>query len=419
MMWTRLEDAFGDLPSAARVVAGTACGTPLTLLRGLAEHALRETVVLSAGLLLGEVPLEPALRSGNLRLRSWHVHGGLRRLFREGLVDYLPVRLLDLPEAVLADADVALVRVGPPDADGWCSLGPSTSFAAEAVERARLVIAEVSPDVPRTHGASAVRLDDIDRLVEADVPMAEYVPGPADETSLAVARNVVDLLPRGATVQLGIGTVPECLAGELAGRADELALGLLGMVSEAMVPLATAVAAGGRGPVQAVELLGGSTLMAWADGNASIEMRSSRRLHNPLVLARVPKLVSVNSAVVVDLFGQSVAESVGGSVIAGVGGSADFAEGAHLSEGGFRVIALKSTTRSGASTIVATHDPADTVTACHHSVDVVVTEHGAAWLRGRTRSQRREALISVAAPEHRPVLAERSASLAPSADASR
>jgi 4-hydroxybutyrate CoA-transferase len=410
MTFTAPADAFADLRPGTRVVAGNACGTPLTLLRALAARAEQVgQITLSAGLLLGDISLEPVLRSGRLALRSWHLHGDLRRLYREGLVDYLPLRLLDLADVVLRDIDVALIRVSPPDADGWCSVGPSATFARAAVERAALVIAEVSADVPRTCGDSSVHISAVDRFVQAEGAMAYYRPGAGDEVSLAVARNVMTLIPHEATVQLGIGTVPEALAAVLAEHADELSLGLLGLVTESMLPLVEAVCAGGRGPVQAIELMGGAALMSWADRNPMIEMRSSRELHNPLVLSAVPKLVSINSAVAVDLFGQVIAESVRGSVAAGVGGSADFSEGAHLSSEGLRITALKSTTRKGDSTIVVRHHVDDTVTAPHHSVDAVVTEHGVAALRGRTRRERQAALIAIAAPSHRDFLAGRPA----------
>lgn len=423
-IWTSREDAFDGVPAGARVVANNCCGTPLTLLSALADHAERVGgIELTAGLLLGDPPLEPAVRSGALRLRSWHVHGGLRKLFREGLVDYVPTRLLDVPEVMLTGADVALVRVSPPDADGYCSLGPSTTFAQAAIDRARLVIAEVAEDVPRTCGDSRVHESRIDRFVRSEQPMPEYAASPADDVSRAVARHVLEILPDGATLQLGIGSITEALAADLAGEARSRSFGLVGLVTETMIPLVEAIAAAGRGPVRAVELMGGRALMAWADGNPAVQMRSSQHVHHPVELAALPTVVSVNSAVAVDLRGQVVAETVRGSVIAGVGGSADFSEGAHLSPGGLRIIAIRSTTRDGSSTIVRTHHPADTITAPHHSVDAVVTEHGVAWLRGRSRREREAALVAVAAPEHRAALldgaapAVRPASAAPAAAA--
>lgn len=404
---TDVAAAFQDVGAGARVVAGNACGTPVTLLRGLARHAEQVgAVTLTAGIMLGDLTtLESAARSGAVRLRSWHIYGPVRHLAREGLVDYLPIRLFDLPETVLDHTDVALIRVGPPDASGYCSLGPSTSFALTAAERARMVIGEVGEDVPRTLGDSRLHVSRIHRLIHAETPTPEHRSVAPDDASDAVAHHVAGLVPDGATLQLGIGAIGEAVACALESSAADRALSMVGLVTDAMIPLAAAIIAAGRGPIRAIELMGGPAIMAFADDNPGILMRSSRVLHNPVELAKVPRLVSINSAIAVDLSGQAVAESVGGRVIAGVGGSADFAEGAHLSEGGMRIITLKSTTRSGASTIVAAHDPADTITAAQHSVDAVVTEHGVAWLRGRTRDERMRALVEVAAPEHREALA--------------
>jgi 4-hydroxybutyrate CoA-transferase len=409
MDWTSAEAAFADVPPGARLVAGNCCGTPETLLRALGAHAERTGggQVLYAGLLLGDWPFAPAIRSGALTLRCWHVYGPGRRLWRDGFVEYLPLRLPDVARTVLGEIDVALVRVGPPDADGWCSLGPSASFAADAVAAARLVIAEVADEVPRTHGDARVHVSRIDRFVRAEGPAPAYTPPAHDPVSVEVARRVAGIIPPESTVQLGIGAITEALAPLLAETARAASLRVLGMVSESMIPLVDAVTEAGHGPVQAVELLGGPALMAYADGNPAIEMRSSRVLHDPVWLSRTPRLVSINSAIAVDLSGQVVAETAGGSVLAGVGGSADFFEGAHLSPGGFRVIALRSTTRRGDSTIVAEHGRDDLISIPHHSVDAVVTEHGVAWLRGRTRRERRAALAEIAAPEHREKLRAR------------
>lgn len=399
---TDADAALADLPAGARIVAGNACGTPLTLLRALGRRSRAEgTVSLTIGLTLGEPHLRPALEEGSLRLRSWHLHGEIRSLHRDGLVDYLPLRLLDVPHVVLADADVALIRVGRPDAEGFCSLGPSTSFARDAIRLASLVIAEIADDVPRTAGDSRVHVSEIDRFVASDVPMAAYEPTTPGVAAAAVARHVAGLVDDGATVQLGIGAIGDAVATELSRVGASRSLRVHGMISDAALPLAQAIADRDDLPIQAVELLGSAALMAWADANPAVEMRDSQRIHHPLAIAAIPSFVSINSAVAVDVRGQVVAETVRGGVISGVGGSADFSEGAHLSRGGLRIIALAASTSRGQSTIVSSHAPTDLVAAAHHSVDVVVTEHGVAWLRGRTQRERRDRLIAVAAPEHR------------------
>lgn len=396
-----------DLPPNAVVVPGNACGTPVTLLTELVRaSASTPGRHLVAGLLVDPPPMGRALQSGDLRLTSWHIAGEQRRLLREGHLEYLPGRLLDLPVTVLPRATHAFIRTSPPDAHGYVNAGPSVTYLDSLLESGAQVIAEVSPDVPETFGMSRVHVSRLAAVVESDAPQPSHPPAPVDEVAQRIADRVLDLLPRGATVQLGIGAVPETLARTLTPHVAELDLGLVGLVSEPMLDLAEAVARHRGRPVRALELMGTSPLMEWARRNPMIEMQTSRHLHHPVALAQTPCVVSVNSAVAVDLRGQVVAESVKGDVIAGIGGSNDFGEGAHLSPGGLRILALRSTTKNDASTIVDLHDPRDTVTTAYHSVDVVVTENGVAHLRGRTLRERREALVAVAAPQHRDDLAE-------------
>ncbi|GAA1854120.1 acetyl-CoA hydrolase/transferase family protein [Microbacterium koreense] len=405
-------DALSDLVAGSRIVAGNACGTPLALLRALGDRApSAPRVSLTVGLTLGDPGLRAAVENGALGIRSWHVHGEIRGMLRDGLVEYLPLRLVDVPSVVLAHTDVAFVRLGPPDAEGYCSLGPSASFTRDAIRHAGLVIAEISDDVPRTAGDSRVHVSEIDRFVDSTVDMPRYESTTPTASAITVARLVGGLIPDRATVQLGIGAIGDALAAELSQSGASRSIRLHGMVSDPMIPLVRAIAERGEPPVQAVELLGSAGLMSWVDGNAVIEMRDSQSIHHPAVIAGIRSFVSVNSAVAVDVRGQVVAETVRGGVISGVGGSADFSEGAHLSPGGMRIIALASTTAKGQSTIVASHGTGDLVTAAHHSVDAVVTDHGVAWLRGRTAAERRDNLISVAAPEHRDALAADAAAL--------
>lgn len=394
----------------AVVLPGNACGTPVSLL----EEVVRASAGapgrrLIAGLLIDPPEFGTALRRGDLSLTSWHIAGEQRRLVREGLVDYLPGRLMDLPVTVMPRVDVALIRTTPPDRHGYVNAGPSVTYLDSIIESGATVIAEVSDHVPPSFGMSRVPVDRLTALVESEEPQPSYAPASTDSVSDAIAARVLELLPRGATVQLGIGAVPEALARTLADHVVELDLGLVGLVSEPMVDLVESIARRRQAPVKAVELMGTADFMEWARLNPALEMRTSRHLHDPIALARLPRLVSVNSAICIDLRGQVVAESVRGNVIAGIGGSNDFAEGAHLSPGGLRIIALSSTAKDDDSTIVAQHDPADTVSLPYHSVDVVVTEHGVAWLRGRSVAERREALIAVAAPRHRDALAGSSA----------
>ncbi|WP_207082292.1 acetyl-CoA hydrolase/transferase C-terminal domain-containing protein [Nocardioides sp. S5] len=368
----------------------------------LGEHTLSNPVVtLSAGLLLGDLPFESAVRAGALRFRTWHIPGSGRLLAGDGLIDYLPLRASDVI-ACIRPGDVALVRCTPPDRHGRCSLGPSASYGSHLVHTAGLVVAEVDPDLPWTHGDTVIPASRVDRFVASAQPTLEYSRERSDDPRLkTIAARVCEVVPTGATVQLGIGAVSEAVSQQLAPLAEEKQLGLLGLITDATWPLVEAVCRSGRGPVLAIEIMGSSALMAAVHRHPGIEMLSSQRGHDPVTIGRLPKLISINSALAVSLTGHVYADTVGGRLIAGVGGSVDFFEGAHMSAGGLRVIALTSTDRRGNSTILDDATVDGGVTIPHHSVDMVVTEHGVAPLTGRSLRERRQALIGVAAPEHR------------------
>lgn len=399
MQLTSLDEALNAIPDGARMVAGSACGTPTTLLSGLdGLAARRRELTLSAGLLFGGYSFEAAVRSGALRFRCWHVHDLGRRWWREGLVEYFPARSSDVTDVLASSVDVALIRVGAPDAQGWCSLGPSASFVSELVSSSRLVIAEVSENIPCVTGsAGRVHVTDITRATRATAPPPSYTSSIPDERASQVARRALDVIPQGATVQLGIGAITDAMTPLLEPVAGPLDLGLLGMLTEAMIPLAQAIIGNGRGPVRVVEALGGEPLLAFLHRNPGIEFCTASTLLDPRTLGSTPRLISVNSAMAVDVRGQVVAETAAGNVISGIGGSADFFDGARLSAGGLRVIALPSM-RRGASTIVSHHSADELVAIPHYAADAVVTEHGVAWLRGKSSRERAEALIRVADP---------------------
>lgn len=386
--------AFQGVSPGSRILAAPCCGTPETLLEELGQYAQRtDGLRLTTGLTFGSFPHQRAVRAGQLRYRTWHPSGVGCELVRIGLAEYLPLRASDVRAVITGNVDVLLLRISPPDRDGWCSTGPTASFTRAAVETARLVIAEIDPDLPRTSGDSRVHVSEIGRLVTAEDP-TPYYPGPSrtDPRMAVIAEHVAGLIPEGATVQLGLGAVTEAVGELLGRRGDPFGIRVLGMITEQMIPLVEA----SNGTAVAVELMGGPKLMAWAHRNSRVEMTSSDRVHDPVFLSKIGTFVSVNSAASVDLTGQVVSDAIGGRVVSGIDGSADFFEGAHLSGGGLRILALASTTARGLPAIVPEHPAGTQVTIPRHSVDVVVTEHGVAWLRGRTVGERREALLAIA-----------------------
>lgn len=399
---------MGSIWAGARVSASPYCATPTTLLEALARRAEEvPDIVLTSGLLLGETSYLDQVKAGRMRFRTWHVSAGARSRGVTGGVEYVPLRARAVPDHLHGRVDVALVRVTPPDAAGLCSLGASASYTRSLLGSAQVRIAEIDAEMPRTFGADVTYpYSGFNYVVEADTPLCTYPEVGPSADSDAIAAHVADLIGDGVTLQLGIGSVPEAVARALS-RSGVRNVRLVGMLSDSSVAM---IEAGCVSPapraIQVVELLGSDRLFRFAHENSRVEMLSSRKVHDPVWLATHPRLVSVCSALEVDLSGQVASEEVDGRVIAGVGGSADFFEGAGLSPGGSRIIALPSVTARGRSRVRATLGRATPVTIPRHSVDYVVTENGVALLAGRSVSERAEALIAVAASEHRAALAE-------------
>ena len=396
--------ALRSVTAGATVMTSPYCGTPTTLLAALAKRSYEvPDLSLLTGLIFGESSFLEAVRAGHLRFRTWHLASEARALAWAGAVEYVPARAHDIERLFLSGGpDVALARVTPPDDHGNCSLGPSASYSKAMLTNARIRIAEVDPELPRTRGADVTYpFDAFEHVVEAQAPASTYPAAPPSTITAEIAANVLPLLADGDTVQLGIGRVPEAIAHALSDSATN-DLRLVGMFTDAMVALADQhKIIDEPGAVQAVELLGTSRVFDYAHGNPAVEMRSSATVHDPMWLAMQPRMVSICSAIAVDLTGQVASEQVGNRLLAGIGGAADFFEGAGHSSGGLRIVALSAATGSGASRFRA-HFPPDTpVTIPRHSVDYVITEYGAAHLTGRSLRERVEAITQVVAPQHR------------------
>jgi 4-hydroxybutyrate CoA-transferase len=372
----------------------------------LAARAAGRGLTLLTGLLFAHEAVTDAVRRGDLQYVTWHISAALEPLLAEGLVSYVPLRASRVPAHLAAiRAEVALVRVTPPDRHGWCSLGPSVSYVRSALEHSTLRIAEVDPALPRTWGQSMVHVSDLDLLVESNEPLPVYTAATPNLVSNAIARHVMELLPERPLLQLGIGAVPEALVTAL-GEQGMNDLRFTGMASDGMVDLAERGlldrrSVRGYPPVSAPDLLGTSRLMQWADDNPSVGLYPSTVAQNPLELGTLDRLVSINSAVEVDLAGQVNSERIRGRQISGIGGSIDFIEGATHSPGGVRIIALPSATPDGKiSRIVPRLGESSAVTIPSALVQIVVTEHGVARLEGRSTRERAEALAAIAAPQY-------------------
>jgi 4-hydroxybutyrate CoA-transferase len=408
-----IDEAIAALPQSGRVFVAPGCGLPVDLCDALGAAATRfRGLLVYAGLIFEPtrmLDVDPEC----IRLVSLHPTGPVEPLIVRGDADYLPLRYSRIPETFSPDGplplDAALVQVSPPDARGYCSLGVSVGTTAPIVHSAPLVIAEVNPQMPRTHGAGMVHVSDIDLGVEVDHPLVPLKPARVTEVEQTIARHVAALVPDGATIQIGIGAVPQAILDAFGGHRD---LGVhSGMLCDGMLPLVEAgVLTGVRKSLDpyrlaAGEVLGTEPLFTFVDDNPAVLMLPAMKSHGLEYVRDQANFVSINSALEVDLTGQVNAEWLNGRQVSGLGGSFDFVEGAMYAPGGLSILAMTSTAARGTtSRIVPALAAGAAVTTPRHCVDYVVTEYGVADLRARTLRERAAALSAIAHPAFRPAL---------------
>ncbi|MFT4011150.1 MAG: acetyl-CoA hydrolase/transferase C-terminal domain-containing protein [Nocardioidaceae bacterium] len=405
MSLTERPEALDSLLRSSRtIVVGMGSGTPGTCLDRIAAvtgDGCRPTVF--SGLLLGDhQAFAAAVADGRAPYRTWMLSPTLAdSSFDPGC--FLPIRVSRLPSFLQQlRPDLGIVRVSPPDARGYCSFGGSASYAPQIVATARRVVAEIDEGVPRVRGAAPVHVSSFDVLVPTTSPTPTYTARPATPRTKAIGRHVLSILPKRPVIQLGIGSVPENLAESL-GAWDGEVQGFVGMGLDAMVKVMT-----GRGPstpfLDATELFGTAELLEFAEVSAAVRVDSVERVGTVRELSCHDRFCSVIGALQVDLTGQVNSESIGGNLVSGPGGASDFVDAANGSGNGVSIVALPSVTDTGESRIVSRLNPADTVTIPRHSVQWVVTEHGAVDLGPLTLSERADALIGIAHPDHRSAL---------------
>jgi acyl-CoA hydrolase len=397
-------DALMLAGDGAHLVAAPGCGAPTTLLQALSKEAHGRDWTLSSGLLLGDYPFLDAVRAGDLQYCTWHVMAPIADLIADGVAKFVPTRASRI--AALLEAwgvDVALVRITPPDRHGYCSLGPSAGYNLDALRLARVRIGEIDPDLPWTLGNTTVHESLFDALIDTAEQTPQYQSAQPSEISNRIAEHIVNLLPEHPTLQIGIGSIPEAVVNSLAG-ANLGTVRFTGMATDEMVNLfdqGVIPVDGDQPAILSPELMGTTRLMRFADRNPAVAVHPSATSHNAGILSRTARLVSINTAVEVDINGQVNSEVLRGRQISGVGGSLDFVDAAGRSPGGLRMIALPSATPKGFSRIVGS---VAAVTIPRSMVDVVVTEYGVARLDGRSLAERRQALIEIAHPDHRHAL---------------
>ena len=403
-------EAVSGIRSGQQVYVQCAAATPSVLLDALVARApeLRDVGMIH---LHTEGPgphLAPEM-AAHFRHRALFVGPNARAAVNEGRADYVPVFLSEVPHLFERGAlplDAVLVNATPPDAHGFCSLGVSVEAMHAAIRAARTVIVQLNRAMPRTLGESFIHVAEIDLAVEVDVPPYEHASGPIGEVERRIGEHVAELVPNGATIQLGIGAIPAATALALRGHRD---LGVhTEMFTDAVVDLVEAGVVTGarkernRGKIVTAFLMGTQRLYDFVNDNPMVEMRSVDFTNDTHVIRSFSTMTAINSAIEVDLTGQVVADSIGPRIYSGVGGQMDFVRGAALASEGRAIIALPSTAVGGSVSRITPGLTigAGVVTTRAH-VRTVVTEWGVAELFGRSLRERAAALIAIAHPDHR------------------
>jgi acyl-CoA hydrolase len=382
------------------------CGEPRALVAEICRQSDRlRDLTLLGGIHLGDYPWA-APEHAALRYATWHMSPRLDDARRRGRVEFVPIRYFDLVTEFVAGGrwapDCVLVHTSPPDARGYLSLGVSVSVALPAARRAPLVIAQVNHAMPRARGNGWLHVSQVDAWVETDEPLSEYPPPAVGPVERAIGGHVAGLVPDGATVQVGVGAIPQAVL-EALGHHRDLALHSL-LVDSGVTLVERGVVTGARkvlhrGRLDLGEAMGTRRTFEFLASSDAVNMESAAFTHDPALVASIDRFVAINSALEIDLTGQVTAESLGPRQVAGIGGQFDFVLGATRSNGGASIIALPSTGRDGAvSRIVPRLGGGAAVTTPRYLADWVVTEHGAARLRGLSETARATALIAVAHP---------------------
>ena len=408
------DEAVSHIRSGQRIVFSHAAGESLVLSDALVRNrALFENVEIVHMVAMGEANYcEPGMEK-HFRHNSFFLGASTRKAAKEGRADVTPVYFSEVPELfrTTLPVDAVFLNLSPPDEHGYCSFGISVDYSKPAAMEAELVIAQINPSMPRTLGDSFIHISDIDYIVEADTPLIELPPAGISEVERAIGKNCASLIEDGDTLQLGIGAIPDAVLGFLKEKKD---LGIHSeMISDGIVELYEGGVITNRrkslhaGKSIVTFLMGTRRLYDFADNNPAVELHPVDYVNDPYVIAQNERLVSVNSCVQVDLMGQVVSASVGRRQISGVGGQVDFVRGANMSRGGKSIMAMPSTAAEGRiSKIVPVIGEGAAVTTSRYDADYIVTEYGAARLKGESLRNRAKKLIRIAHPDFRRMLAE-------------
>lgn len=403
-------EAAALIPSHSRVVLGHAAATPLTVIQAMAyEKEKYEDVEIVHMLSLGGAEYTREDMAGHFRHNALFVGGNTRKALERGQGDYTPSFFYEVPQLFKENhlpVDVALIQVSEPDEKGLCSFGLSCDYTSTAAKCAKLVIAEMNPNMPRVFGDNFIHVDDIHHIVPCDYPIPEINPPSIGDVERAIGENCAKLISDGDTLQLGIGAIPDAVLLFLKDKKDlgihtemfsdgVLELVKLGVINNSKKTLYP-------GKMIATFLMGTKNLYDFVHNNPNVQLHPVDYVNHPAIIMRNDNLVSINSCLQVDFMGQVSSESIGLKQFSGVGGQVDYVRGASMAKGGRSIIAMPSTAaKETLSRIVPFLDDGSAVTTSRNDVHYVVTEYGVAKLKGKTLRERAKALIDIAHPKFR------------------
>ena len=406
------EEAVKAIKPGDRIFLTGNCSVPQKLMEALVARAPElENVEICHALTIGSSDYVAPEMEGHIRANSLFIGPNVRKAVQEGRADFTPVLLSEftlLFKQSILPLDVTFAHLSPPDEHGFCSYGIETGLTKSPAEASKIIIAEVNENMPRCLGDSFVHVSRLDYIVPVDYPLLELpmTEGGLSDVHVKIGEYVAELIPDGATMQMGIGAIPDAVLNFLHNKRD---LGVHSeLFSDGVIDLVEAgVLTNARktlhpGKIIAGFMLGTKRLYEWVHDNPLIELHRTEYVNDPFVIAQNYRQVAINSAIEVDLTGQVCADSIGPKLYSGVGGQLDFIYGASRSEGGVPIIALPATAKGGQiSRIVPMLKQGAGVVTSRYHVHYVVTEHGVASLYGKTIRQRARALIRIAAPQFR------------------
>jgi len=406
-------EAVNAIKSGDRIWCQSMAATPYRLLEALAQHVqqLTDVQLLQLHLEQADAVCSPAL-DGHLRNRCFFVGASTRELVNCGRADYVPAFLSDIPRLFRSGdqpIDVALIQVSPPDRHGNCSLGISVEATLAACEMAGTIIAQINPQMPRTHGDASIPLSKIQFVTELDSPVVAHDPKTFSAVHKRIGENIAGLINHGDCLQMGIGAIPDAALAALHGHrhlgihTEMFSNGVLPLIQSGAIDNSRKVIQPGKTVTSFA--MGSRTFYDFLDDNTEVLFLDVAYVNSPAVIRKNPQTVSINSAIQIDLSGQVSSDSIGNRIYSGFGGQVDFVTGSQLSAGGRSIIAMPSMANGGTeSRICAQLSPGAGVVTSRAQVDYVVTEYGVARLRGTSLRERAQLLMGIAHPQVRELL---------------